>query len=312
MPGRDDDKHVGNPMSHLFRRRNGAADDPVGASEVTPVDLAAVQADDALLDTLGRADAVPGAADADLVRVLVAWRREVDTESIGPLVDVDTAVATISAARRPPSRWHSVLGPVAAAAAVLVIAFAAVGLGAKSAQPGDVLFPAAKVLYSKYARSVEAAEMVKIELGNAQEALDKGDTSQARQSLERAQEQLAVIAEAQGHTMLVTEHRKLEEKLDGTPSLAEPDSTTEPPPSASTSAVLVPPPSSSVSTTTATTTSARPSSESQPPPTDVSTPPSPTGSVESEPATAETRSGGGAVPLGGENSSSPPVTAPSG
>lgn len=60
-------------------------------------DPAAVQADEALLSAL---DQPPGVDDAELARVLVAWRREMDTEPVGRLVDVDTAVATIGAARR--------------------------------------------------------------------------------------------------------------------------------------------------------------------------------------------------------------------
>lgn len=316
MPGRDDDKHVGSPMSHLFRRRNGrnqeanelaGVSDDAGASNdtrVTPVDLTAVQADDALLNTLGRADVVRG-GDAELVRVLVAWRHEVDTESIPPLVDLDTAVATISAARKPASRRRSALGPVAAAAAVLVIAFAGVGMVAKSAQPGDELFPLTKVLYSKYARSVEAAVRVETELADAQMALNKGDTSQARESLEKVQEQLDVIDEEQGRERLATEHDKLEKMLDVTPTPTPVD----PPPTAPpTSPPEVPP--TSVSAPESPTTTALSPTETKPPPTSATTAPSPTGSG-SEPATAETKSSGGAGPLSSEESSPPPVTASS-
>ncbi|HEX2262852.1 MAG TPA: hypothetical protein VHH52_03700, partial [Pseudonocardiaceae bacterium] len=109
-----------------------------------PVDLVAVQADDALLDLLGSVDRTPGGVDqtpggvdGELMRVLTAWRREVHADSIRELVDTDTALAAIGAARRPARRRNLVFAPVAAAAAVLVIAFSAVGLLAKSAHPGD-------------------------------------------------------------------------------------------------------------------------------------------------------------------------------
>ncbi len=62
-----------------------------------PADLAAVQADDALLDALGD-DPTP--SDADVARVLLAWRRDVDAESIPTLVDVDTALALVRARSR--------------------------------------------------------------------------------------------------------------------------------------------------------------------------------------------------------------------
>lgn len=84
---------AGNP----FRRRHPDTDDSLGAGNETPVDLAAVQADDALLDMLGGNGRVSDDAQA---RVLVAWRRDVDSEPIGELVDTDTALAAISAARK--------------------------------------------------------------------------------------------------------------------------------------------------------------------------------------------------------------------
>lgn len=56
-----------------------------GARDETPVDLVAAQADDALLDVLGGTAATRSEVDADLARVLVAWRRGVDAEPIdGP------------------------------------------------------------------------------------------------------------------------------------------------------------------------------------------------------------------------------------
>ena len=67
------------------------------AKPVLPADLAAVQADDALLDELG---IDPISSDADVARVLLAWRRDVDAAPIPTLVDVDTALAIV----RPRSR----------------------------------------------------------------------------------------------------------------------------------------------------------------------------------------------------------------
>lgn len=191
---------------------HGAGDDGMNGSD-TPVDLAAVQADEALLNMLGGGQRVPGDTDAELTRVLVAWRRDVDSEPFGELVDPDSAAAAIGSARRASRRKHPMLGPVAAAAAVLVIAFSAVGLVAKSAQPGDQLWGVTKVLYSDYARSVEAAKTVSTELNTADTALREGRTLEAKQSLERAQKQLAEIAEAEGRTQLVTQHHRLEEIL---------------------------------------------------------------------------------------------------
>lgn len=62
-------------------------------------DLSAVQADDLLLDHLG--SALPGTAshlaDDELNALMLAWRNEVETDSIPPLVDVETALQVIAA-----------------------------------------------------------------------------------------------------------------------------------------------------------------------------------------------------------------------
>lgn len=120
------------PNPPILRRRGRNVDEFVGTSDMTPVHLAAVQADDALLSALdigtcplcqvplryvfgagvvsdgGCDHPMSASTDAELARVLVAWRREVDAEPIGPLVDINTAADTISAARRPP-RWSRVI-----------------------------------------------------------------------------------------------------------------------------------------------------------------------------------------------------------
>ena len=99
-----------------------------------------------------------------------------DAEPFRELVDTDTALAAIrAAARRPVRRRNPVFGSLAAAAAVLVIAFSSVGFVAKSAQPGDRLWGVTQVLYGDYARSVETAATVRTELNEARTALKQGD-----------------------------------------------------------------------------------------------------------------------------------------
>src|ERR1700759_2741496 len=108
MSGHDDEQDR-YPAGGSHSRRDGKPNDPLNPSldttafEVdTPVDLAAVQADDALLSMLGRGvGSIPaGSTDAELARVLTAWRREVDAEPFGDLVAPDTAPTMITAARR--------------------------------------------------------------------------------------------------------------------------------------------------------------------------------------------------------------------
>lgn len=156
------DEHGGYSPGNPFRRRH-EADDPLGATNETPVDPAAVQADDALLDALddGEFDEWLHRANAEfnrklatqvdvelaLAKVLDAWRRDVDTEPVGAeLVDTDTALAAIRAGRRTALRRHPVLGPVLA---VLVMAFSVLGLLSLHAAPGEWLWPLHELLYSK-------------------------------------------------------------------------------------------------------------------------------------------------------------------
>jgi Anti-sigma-D factor RsdA to sigma factor binding region len=206
-----------------------------GDSQEMPVDLAAMQADDTLLDILGSGGA-PGDASDELTRVLAGWRREVDAEPVGELVDTNTALAVIRAARQPAARRNGVFGSIAAAGAVLVIALSAVGLVAKSAQPGDHLWGVTQVLYSDYARSVETAAAVRTELNEANTALRENKPDKARASLQRVQHQLPVIGETEGRTDLTARHRDLEQILKGPPqdSSATPPGDAASPPSAPT------------------------------------------------------------------------------
>lgn len=178
-----------------------------------PADLAAVQADDALLDMIGAGHPVSD-TDDELTRVLAAWRREVHATPVPELVNTSTALATIrAAARQPARRRNPVFGSAAAAAAVFVIAFSGVGLVAKSAQPGDHLWGVTQVLYSDYARSVETAAAVRTELNEANTALKQNNPERARAALQRVQQQLPVIGEAEGRTDLTARHRQLEQRL---------------------------------------------------------------------------------------------------
>jgi hypothetical protein len=183
-----------------------------------PADLAAVQADDALLDMIGNGEHIPSDADDELIRVLAEWRREVHAEPVRQLVDTTTAMAMIrAAARQPARRRNPVFGPLAVAAAVLVIAFSSVGLVAKSAQPGDQLWSVTQVLYKEYARSVETAATVRTELNEAKAALNQGNPAQARAKLQHIQQQLPAVGEDQGRAELIVRHRQLEQTLNGAP-----------------------------------------------------------------------------------------------
>src|SRR5436190_11600988 len=109
---------------------------PVEPEPDDPIDFSLVHADDEFLDALGATDPDPGGnfADDRLAALLLAWRDDVDAEPIGNLIEPKLAMATVQAARARQRRGPRLLAPLAAAAAVLAIAFAGIGLAAQGAE----------------------------------------------------------------------------------------------------------------------------------------------------------------------------------
>lgn len=282
-------------------------DRPTGADDPTEFDLSLVHADDEYLDMLGAADLdhPDGVPDDELSRLLLSWRRDVETEPIGDLVDEQLATVTVQAARLRRKRRPRLLVPVAAAAAVLAIAFAGIGLAARDAQPGDTLWALTKVLYSDHARSVEAAEAVKADLREAKAALTDGDVDEAKSKLEAAHAQLPVVLSEDGQKALEKEHADLLAQLPGNSNTGEapqpplPNPTTAPDPGTGTDPGTENPEEPTSPDT----------SESTPPdttPSDTSTPPTSTESRSVDPPEGggggePAPEGEGAAPLIGES-----------
>lgn len=209
------------PAEHEFAEFDENAD-------TEAIDLALVHADDEYLDLLGGARIEDGFDDVDttfgefgdeqLTELLMSWRRDVDSEPIGELVDTKLATTTVQAAKMRRKRRPRLLVPLAAAAAVLAIAFAGVGLAARDAQPGDTLWALSKVLYAERARSVEAAETVKKDLAQAKAALTEGNLEVAKTKLAEANETLPTVSNEDGKDELLAQHRSLMAQLPGSPS----------------------------------------------------------------------------------------------
>ncbi|WP_410650193.1 anti-sigma-D factor RsdA [Amycolatopsis sp. cmx-4-54] len=253
-------------------------------------DLSAVQADDALLDALGGSDPkmADDLGDQELNALLLAWRRDIDSEPLAELVDVDTAVVTVKTAAL--ARKHGgrrrLLVPVAAAAAVLAIAFAGTGLAAKDAQPGDTLWGLTKVLYADHARSVEAAAAAKLDLEKANLALAGGRLDDARKALDEAQAALSQVTDEENRGQLLEQHRQLSAQLQNpgqqplppdqqlpsqTPVATTPQPTPQPTPSPTSLPGGGNPGTTLPGTTTPSPTP--PTTSSEPPPTTSTTPP---------------------------------------
>jgi len=177
------------------------------AEDDEPVDLVAVQADDELINALaGGMSVSAGGRGADeseehVSAILAAWKAEVDARPIPELLTVDEGVAAVRAARRPAHRLRH-LAPLAAAAAFLVITIGGVSVSSYSAEPDDVLWPVAKVLYSERTTSIEAADRVEEHITRAKEAIAAGEPAVAEQELRAASADLAVVRPEEGRTEL--------------------------------------------------------------------------------------------------------------
>lgn len=269
-----------------IRRELGGYDDTIGASQAAfEADLSAVHADDALLDALGGSDpkVADGLGDQELNALLLAWRRDIDSEPLAELVDTDTAVTTVKTAalvqrHGQRARQRRLLVPVAVAAAVLAIAFSGTSIAARDAQPGDALWGLTKVLYSDHARSVEAASAARTDLQQASIALSRGRIAEAQLALQEAAVKLSEVSSEDNLAQLMREHQQL------TAMLQQPSSPTSPTPSPSPSSTseamstttTTPSPTTTTTTPPSTSSSQTPSSEvptTTPPPTGSSTVP---------------------------------------
>ncbi|TDV41345.1 anti-sigma-D factor RsdA [Actinophytocola oryzae] len=205
--------------------RRDRAEPDVPDIEDEAIDLALVHADDEYLDMLagvGLDDqdrGLGGFGDDQLTELLIAWRRDVDAAPIDEgLVDTKLATVTVHAARMRRKSRPRLLVPVAAAAAVLAIAFAGFGMAARDAQPGDTLWALTKVLYADHARSVEAAQAVKDDLREAKAALTEGNIDVAKSKLEDAHAALPTVLPDDGKNDLLAQHASLMAQLPGSPS----------------------------------------------------------------------------------------------
>ncbi len=133
------------------------------ADDGTPVDLAAVRRDDALIESISNGG--PVATDSteqyELALILSQWRDDVVATPMpeGPLLDDVIAAITATPSGfsdRQRSRSRSrlrVVRPIAAAAAVAAVVFGGATAMAYDAQPGDALWGVKQVVFADEANS---------------------------------------------------------------------------------------------------------------------------------------------------------------
>src|SRR6185436_10611041 len=148
-------------------------------------DLAAVRADDALIDALaggagGGADGYGfGGSDDDdrLAAILAAWRADIEADPMPELVSLDEAAEAVAAGHESRDRLRS-RGrrrmPFAIAAVAAAVACAGLTVAVHGAMPGDTLWGVSKVFFSERAQGVERVEEVRNRIEAANGALARG------------------------------------------------------------------------------------------------------------------------------------------
>lgn len=237
-------------------------DDSPASDLPVPDSLADLQADEQLIQSLQRFETAPG--DDALARMILAWRRDIESEPLPVHPDLFTAESALATVRRPTHR-HRLLTPVTAAAAAVGIALSGVALLAHDAQPGDTLWGVTQVVYAEHAKSVVAANQAQNDLQVAAREIRAGSPSAAAEALNRAGEALRAVGSGEGRDLLATLYVALSEQVaqTGTPAVPvpAPPSTTPPSP-----ATTTPDPATSTTpgTGSATTPSRTPTSPTDP------------------------------------------------
>jgi hypothetical protein len=182
-------------------RAFGAGDDLVDG----PVDLAAVRADDALLDAIaggaisggfgasGDVFGRPGQDDDDLAAILAAWKADIEADPMPELVSLDEASEAVEAGHAARDRRASRARrrmPFAVAAAAIAVALSGLTVAVHSAQPGDAMFGLTKVLFSEHADNAQKAEQARATIDQANTAIRNGDPATAKSLLQSAAGQI--------------------------------------------------------------------------------------------------------------------------
>jgi hypothetical protein len=214
-------------------RASGAGDDLVDG----PVDLAAVRADDALLDAIAGGTGGFGQGgygrlgqdDDQLAAVLAAWRADIEADPMPELVTLDEAVEAVDAGHDARDRLHS-RGrrrmPFAVAAAAVVVAFAGLTVAVHGAMPGDALWSISQVAFPSRAQTVEQTETAKGTIVEANNAIRRGDIPAAKQLLQQAGVQIQPLP-PEAAAPLQQEKKKAEQSLSPT-APSQGTSTSEP------------------------------------------------------------------------------------
>ena len=160
-----------------------------------PLELAAVQRDDALLDRVALRLPIAGGTDPVAV-LLTGWVADICDEEGSPPAEVIRPVGP--SARRRSSR-PAIVGLIAAA---VLVSVSGVAVAATRASPGSVLWPVTRMVASHHAHSMLARERVLRSLAVAQRQAAQGNAAAARVNLDEARSRVDEVQPVDGKSSL--------------------------------------------------------------------------------------------------------------
>jgi hypothetical protein len=220
-------------------RAFGAGDDLVDG----PVDLAAVRADDALLDAIAGGASLggsgshedvfgrPGQDDDHLAAILAAWKADIELDPMPELVSLDEAAEAVEAGHEARERRVGRARrrmPFAVAAAAIAVALAGFTVAVHSAQPGDTMFGLTKVLFSQQADHAQKAQTARATIEQANIAIRQGQPATAQSLLQSAAGQIQA-AQPEDQPALQQQREDTLKSLAPTPPAETGSPTTAPP-----------------------------------------------------------------------------------
>ncbi|MET8908725.1 anti-sigma-D factor RsdA [Micromonospora sp. NPDC004551] len=205
------------------------------------MDLGTIARDDALLDALGRGEAVP--ADDALAGLLAAWRSELAEEPATAVRPGAPAPADEPSPRRVIRRPRPWTLRLAAAAVALLALVSGLGIGSRDAGPGSPLFSLTRLLHPQQAevRGIEDT------IDRARTALDAGRLDDADVLVAQGRRDLARVEDPADVTRLGAALDVLARDLAAARAVTAPPSTA---PAATTAAPATPAPTAVPSPTT--------------------------------------------------------------
>jgi Anti-sigma-D factor RsdA to sigma factor binding region len=219
-------------------RAFGAGDDLVDG----PVDLAAVRADDALLDAIAGGAVLggigshedvfgsPGQDDDHLAAILAAWKADIEADPMPELMSLEEAAEAVEAGHEARERRVGRARrrmPFAVAAAAIAIALAGFTVAVHSAQPGDAMFGLTKVLFSQQADNAQKARVAHDTIVAANGAIHQGDPAKAQSLLQSAAGQIQA-AQPEDQPALQQQREEVLKSLAPTPPAETGSPTTAP------------------------------------------------------------------------------------